>query len=188
MELDEMHSLLQSSVSESRYRHTMGVIETSARLSAIHNADESKAYLSALLHDCAKRMSIPDMISISREEGYEPDEQELSSEAVLHAPAGAALAKRLYGVTDEAVLNAIRSHTIGCLRPTKLDAVLFVSDFIEPFRKPFSGLNDVRKLAQTDLLGAMKLSARLSGEYVEKCGGRIHPITIKMINDTEDLI
>jgi len=34
----------------------------------------------------------------------------------------------------------------------------------------------------------MKLCASLSGAYVESRGGKMHPITVKMINDTEDLI
>lgn len=188
MEIQKMHALLKSSVSEKRYIHTLGVIKTAVMLSEIHGADKEKAYLSALLHDSAKRMNDSDMIRIAQEEGFPPDEFELTSSPILHAPAGAAVAKRIYGITDPEVLNAIRSHTIGCVSPTKLDAVLFVADFIEPGRKPFQGLYEAREISKTDLLAAMKMCAKLSGEYVIACGGKMHPTTIKMINDTEDLI
>lgn len=188
MEINDMHSMLKSSISESRYLHTLGVVETAVRLSVLHGADTEKARVCALLHDCAKRMDIKDMIEISNAEGFPPDEFEISTPPVLHAPAGAAVAKRIYGVNEPVILNAIRAHTIGCMNPTKLDAIVFVADFIEPGRKPFPGLDEARFLARSDLLAAMKLCARLSGEYVVSRGGRMHPTTIKMINDTEDLI
>lgn len=188
MEISEMHLVLKASISESRYLHTLGVVETAKALSKIHGSDPTKAEIAALLHDAAKRMNQEEMIEISKEEGFAPDEFEISAPPVLHAPAGAAVAKRIYGVDDMEILNAIRAHTIGCENPTKLDAILFVADFIEPGRLPFDGLEEARSLAKDDLLAAMKLCARLSGEYVVSRGGKMHPITIKMINDTEDLI
>ncbi len=188
MEISEIHAFLKSSISESRYLHTLGVVETAVKLSLLHGVDEEKARLCALIHDSAKCMNINDMIEISKEEGFPPDEFEISAPPVLHAPAGAAIAKRTFGIKDPMILNAVRAHTIGCLNPTKLDAVLFVADFIEPGRKPFPGLDEARTLAQSDLISALKLCARLSGEYVVSMGGRMHPTTIKMINDTEDLI
>lgn len=188
MEISEMHRILKSSISESRYLHTLGVIETAAELSALFGADTDKARLAALLHDAAKRMTVRDMIEVSIEEGFAPDEFELLAPPVLHAPAGAAIAKRVYGVEDPEILNAIRAHTIGCLKPGKLDAILFVADFIEPGRKPFPGLEEVRALSRENLTAALKMCARLSGEYVVSQGGKMHPTTIKMITDTEDFI
>ncbi len=188
MEIHAMHALLKSRISASRYQHTLGVIECAKELAYLYNANVEKAEIAALLHDCAKRMEKEEMIALSLEEGFAPDNFECASVPILHAPAGAALARRLYGIQDTEILNAIRSHTIGCIHPTKLDAIIFVADFIEKTRKPFDGLEQARKLSKTDLLGAMKLCASLSGAYVESCGGKIHPITQKMINDTEDLI
>lgn len=188
MEYIEMKYLLQASISESRFLHTLGVVETAVYLSRKHGGNAEKARISALLHDAAKRMSRDEMIEIANKEGFPPDEFEISAIPVLHAPAGAAIAKKLYGIKDNAILNAIRSHTIGCLNPTLLDAIIFVADFIEPGRKPFEGLEEARKLAEYDLLAAMKMCARLSGAYVVSKGGQMHPTTIKMINDTEDLI
>ncbi|MBE5792994.1 MAG: HD domain-containing protein [Clostridiales bacterium] len=188
MEINAMHALLKSHISASRYQHTLGVIECAKELALVFGADAAKAEIAALLHDCAKCIEKEKMIALSLEEGFAPDDFERASEPILHAPAGAALARRLYGIQDEEILNAIRSHTIGCIHPTKLDAIIFVADFIEKTRKPFDGLDDARKLSKTDLLGAMKLCASLSGAYVESRGGKMHPITVKMINDTEDLI
>ena len=188
MELSAMHALLTSSISKPRYQHTLGVIECAKELAHLYGVDEKKAELAALLHDSAKRMPIEEMIEVSTQEGFEPDEFECKAPQILHAPAGAAIAKRVYEISDESILSAIRNHTIGTVNPTKLDAILFVADFIEKTRKPFDGLEQARALAKKDLLAALKLCAQLSGSYVVSCGGEMHPITIKMINDTEDLI
>ncbi|MBQ1257181.1 MAG: bis(5'-nucleosyl)-tetraphosphatase (symmetrical) YqeK [Clostridia bacterium] len=188
MDIAEMYSILKSSISESRYLHTLGVVGTAISLSEIHGCNKEKAHLAALLHDCAKRMDVNEMIETSMKEGFAPDEFEIAVPPILHAPAGAAKARSDYGITDYEILHAIRAHTIGCVHPSKLDAVIFIADFIEPGRKPFPGLEEVRKLSKTDLLSALKLCANLSGEYVVSQGGKMHPTTIKMINDTEDLI
>ena len=188
MKDESIKSRFAPSMSFSRFKHTFGVIQTATHLAEVFGADVKKAECAAFLHDCAKNMEPNDMIALSEEEGFAPDEFELNAPAILHAPAGAALARRGFGITDPEILNAIRCHTIGCINPTKLDAIIFVADFIEPYRKPFDGLDKARALSETDLLSAMKECARLSGEYVLSQGGQMHPTTIKMINDTEDLI
>lgn len=187
MNIDEMKELLIPSISKNRYSHTLGVVETAKVLASLHGADVLKAEKAALLHDCAKGMSEKDMLTVCAEENFPPDEFEKEALPVLHAPAGAALSKKLYGIHDPEILNAIRSHTIGCLNPSKLDAIIFVADFIEPGRRPFEGLEHVRRLSRTNLLSALKECARLSGDYVKSNGGQMHPTTIKMINDTEEL-
>ena len=53
---------------------------------------------------------------------------------ILHAPAGAALARERYGITDQAVLEAIRYHTTGTEDMTLLDEIIWAADIIEPGR------------------------------------------------------
>lgn len=185
MTKEEMIQSLKKALKPERFRHTMNVVETAVRLSAANRIDSEKAYLAALLHDCAKSMLPGEMISICEEAGIYPDEFELATESILHAPAGAALAKVRYGIQDAEILNAIRYHTIGCNAPEPLTKLIYVSDFAEPGRKPFDGLNEVRRLMEEDLDRALILSATLSSEYVLKCGGSIHPLTNQMILNTE---
>lgn len=187
MNIEEMNAFVLSSVSPSRYRHTLGVIETALNLSKVYGEDPEKTRIAALLHDCAKSMDPKEMLAVCREENILPDEFEIRTPSILHAPAGAAFAKRQCGIRDEEILHAIRCHTIGCLHPNKLDAIIFVADFIEPGRKEFDGLERARALSKINLLDALKKCARLSNEYVVSAGGQVHPITLKMINDTEDL-
>ena len=105
------------------------------------------------------------------------DPDELEAEPVLHAPAGMVVARRDYGVRDPAILQAIRRHTLGGPNMTAMDALIYVSDFIEPGRRPFPGLEDARALAEKDIFAAMALSARLSSGYLTSRGKAPHPRT-----------
>ena len=45
-----------------RYRHTLGVADTSACLAMRYGVDMQKAYIAGLLHDCAK--CVPDTVKL----------------------------------------------------------------------------------------------------------------------------
>lgn len=185
---EEMKMRLRQSLSPSRYQHTLGVSHTAKRLSGKWSVDSARAEVAGLLHDCAKAMTQQEMLDILSEMHIFPDENELRIPSILHAPAGAALAKRDYGMYDEEVLSAIRRHTIGGKGLTPLETLIYVSDFIEPTRKPFEGLERARALAEEDLFQAARLCARLSADYVLSRGGLIHPATLEMIYNTEECI
>ncbi len=53
---------------------------------------------------------------------------------MLHARLGAELAREMFGVTDEAVLSAIRKHTLGDADMTPLDEAVYLADALEPGR------------------------------------------------------
>ncbi len=71
-----------------------------------------------------------------------------------HAPVGAYLAEKEAGITDPEILDAIRYHTSGRPGMTLLDKVIYVADYIEPGRH-FPGVEEVRRLAETDLNEAL---------------------------------
>ena len=114
------------------------------------------------------------------------DEEEIAMEPVLHAPAGMVIAREVFGVRDPDILAAIRNHTLGNCNMSALEKLIFLADFIEPNRKSFDGLEAVRMLAEEDLTAAVKLSARLSNEYVVSRGGKINSRTARMLNDEND--
>jgi predicted HD superfamily hydrolase involved in NAD metabolism len=74
-------------------------------------------------------------------------ELERSNKELLHAKIGAAFAEDLYGVSDTAVLDAIRYHTTGRPDMTLLESIVFVADYIEPNRKQIRGMDEIRYLA-----------------------------------------
>ena len=185
---EAIRAILQKDLSPHRMIHTLGVTETARRLAGRFGIDEERAGLAGLLHDCAKHMTKAEMLLACRQMGVPLLEMERETEPILHAPAGAARARRDFGIEDADILSAIRAHTVGGAELSALQKLIYVCDFIEPGRKPFPGLETARALAETDLDRAALECARLSAEYVLSSGGTVHPATLEMIQRLEETI
>ena len=172
---------LQEEITKKRYTHTLGVAETAERLAPRFGVEPARARLAALLHDCAKSETMKRMRKLIEKAGIAVEESELTNEAVLHAPAGAAKAELEYGVRDPEILSAIRWHTLGGAHLTPLEALIYVSDCIEPNRKPYPGIEVSRALAEEDIYAAARSCAMQSVAYVLKKGGSLHPRTLEML-------
>lgn len=179
----EILERLKKTITVHRYHHTIGVADTAQRLAASCGADPMRARLAGLLHDCAKSLPYGEMRRLVSENVPDTDALELDAEPVLHAPAGMVLARRDYGARDPAILQAIRRHTLGGPDMTPMDALIYVSDFIEPGRRPFPGLDAARAAAEADIYRAMAVSARLSSDYLLSRGQSPHPRTLAMLEE-----
>ena len=177
----EIDERLRTDLKPNRYRHTLGVAETAERLAPRWGVEPMRARLAGLLHDCAKSMDPAAMAARVRSEVADADGQELAMPKVLHAPAGMLLAREVYGVRDPSILSAIRKHTLGDPDMSPLEKLIYVADFIEPGRKPFPGLDEARRLAESDPDGALVMCAQLSCSYVTEKGGKAHPRTVLMM-------
>ena len=166
---------LRKMMNPHRFRHTLGVRKEAVRLSALHGAPIQKAALAGLLHDCAKGMSQAELSRIAKDEQLVTDAAMLSSGAMLHGPVGAFIAQKQFGIRDEDVLNAIRSHTIGRPGMSRLELVIFVADATEENREDYKGLNEIRRLAEHSLEQAALCSLRLTEEYLRQTGRPFFP-------------
>ena len=164
-DIEQIKSRLKAQLKPERYIHTLGVADTARKLAISHGADPEKAYLAGLLHDCAK-----------------PYADNLS-----HAAMGAELAMRDYGVTDTEILDAIRYHTTGRAGMSLLEKIIYISDFIEPSRAGYEGLDWCRKLAPAELDKAVALCAKLSLDYLRRKGAVIDEATVEAYNYYSDL-
>lgn len=174
---------LKKALDAQRYAHTLGVEKTARDMARIFGADEEKAALAGLLHDCAKCMPLSQMVKAAKELPIDPVMKE--SKALMHALAGMCTAKNVYGVEDEAVLGAIRWHTTGHAQMTALEKIVYLADMIEPSRKPYPGLDELRTLCMQDLDAAMHRALRMSLEHVQQQGKTLHPDTLAALMDYE---
>lgn len=147
------------------------------RLAEKHGLNPEQAELAGLLHDCAKCLPLSQQQAIAREHRLLLDKETLQSESILHGYAGAALAESEYGVKDVSVLAAIRCHTTGKVGMLPLDMAVYLADKIEPSRRSYPALEEVRTMAETDLLAATIRSLRSTLDYVAQRGGTTHPAT-----------
>lgn len=141
--------LIKNVLPEKRYIHTLGVLETAVALAEKYGANQKKVELAAIFHDYAKYRPVAEMKSIVSEQNMSDNLLKYARE-LLHAPVGAYLVRKELGIDDEEVLDAIRYHTTGRPFMTLLEKIIYISDYIEPNRS-FSGVDEVRLLAQTNL-------------------------------------
>ena len=151
MTLDEIRDDLKRQLKPGRYEHTVSVMYTAASLAMCHGADVQKAVLAGLLHDCSKNMPDEEQIALCERENDPLSEFERSNRLLLHAKSGALTARLRYGVEDEEVLDAIRSHTTGRAGMSLLEKIIYVADYIEPARRTLPGIDEVRYQAFHDL-------------------------------------
>ncbi len=178
--LDPVLTQLQKTLSKERYRHTLGVEKTAVELAVLYGEDVEKARLAALLHDCARCLDSGEM---RRLVGNRMGNTTLR--ALMHAPAGATLARQKYGVEDHAILSAIRWHTTGHEGMTRLEKIVYLADFIEPNRPDYPGLSELRAEAFRDLDRAVRLAAENTMRYVRARGLKPDENTMKMLKSQE---
>ncbi len=183
---DPMLTLLQSTLSKDRYRHTLGVEQTALKLAQRYGEDSEKARIAALLHDCARCLDSAEMRKLVGDQAGDT-----TLRALMHAPAGAELARQKYGVNDEAILSAIRWHTTGHEGMTRLEKIVYLADFIEPNRPAYPGLEELRAEAFRDLDRAVRLAAENTMRYVRARGLEPDENTMRMLmsqGSTEEIV
>lgn len=173
----EFYGKLKRSLSDKRLTHSLLVAHTARGLARLHGVNEDKAALAGLLHDCAKCLPLSAMQQIAKENRLLLDKETLQSGNLLHGPVGAVVAEKEYGVTDPNVLSAIRCHTTGKVGMLPLDMIVYLSDKIEPSRRSYPVLEEVRALAQQDLALAMRHSLDSTIAYVKSQNTTPHPQT-----------
>lgn len=183
MTLEQMKQELEKRLKPSRFRHSLGVAETAVRLTKRFGADEERARVAGLLHDCAREFRNEDMVKEAEKRGIAIGEVERSMPLLLHADIGAVRVRELYGVEDAAISQAIARHTVGGPAMTVLDKIIWYADMIEPGRD-FPGVDKLRELGGTASLDAMML-AGLSHSivFVVEKGHLIHPATVLARNE-----
>lgn len=126
--------IVKSRVKESRYIHTLGVIDRAVSLAKIYNVDTDKARIAASLHDIAKYMDIDEQKKLILD-NYGKDELDKLVPQVYHGATGSIIARDEFKIDDIDILNAIRYHTIGRANMSTLEKIIFVADFSEPNRE-----------------------------------------------------
>lgn len=147
---EEMKIYLKEHLTESRYNHTLGVVETAIRLAEINKVDKDKAEIAALAHDIAKNMTIYELKDIIYKNNINLSYDEEKTLELWHSIVSPILGREIFGIEDEEILSAMRWHTTGKENMSKLDKIIYMADMIEPGRN-FPGVDLIRKESFDDL-------------------------------------
>lgn len=182
IDLDAIEAQVRRRLSPERFRHVLGVVDTIVELAARYGVDPRRARLAALLHDVAKEYPRERLLKEASDSGIVLTEIEQLATALIHAPVGAEVARREFGVDDADVLAAIRYHTTGRAGMSPLEKLLFLADYIEPGRE-FPGVDEVRKAALSSLDEAVLLALDQTLVYLVSRGRLIHPDALDARNE-----
>jgi nicotinate-nucleotide adenylyltransferase len=185
--LDEAELMVQSSLSEKRWRHTLGVIQESLSLARAYGADQYKAYVAALFHDCSKEMANDDKLKFCAEANIKVDDIMKKQPDLLHSFISAEIARRDYSVKDKEILNAIRYHTTGRKEMTLLDKILLLADCIEPYREDYGHLEEMKAEAYSNLNKAVVICLESKLEYTKKKNKPVHPLSLEAMDGLRGL-
>jgi len=179
---DAIRREVESRLSPERFRHTLGVVESAMELCDRFGGDKEKALVAALLHDVAKEYSKDRLLNEALQFGIILSDIERRQAVLIHAPLGAAIAEREFGVTDKDTLAAIRYHTTGRRGMSLLERIVFLADCIEPGRS-FPGVEELRQKARTSLDEAVLLALDRTIAHLLERGLLIHPDAVAARNE-----
>jgi nicotinate-nucleotide adenylyltransferase len=148
--MKEIETLVRSREKPRRFEHTLRVVEMATELARLHGVDEEKAKTAALFHDICKDCEKP-------------------GNDLAHAGDAADLMKSEYGIRDEDILNAVRSHTTGRAPMSDLELIVFLADTLEPSRD-YEGVARLRELVYGDLRGGALEVLKELNSYLVKQG------------------
>ena len=157
--LKRIDSDLKSTLSEKRYKHSLGVMKKAEELALIYGVDVNIAKLTGLAHDIGKEFSDEEMLKYAKENNIEVDSLEKVNVGLLHAKIGADICKKKYNFTEE-MQNAIKYHTVGNENMDLLAKIIFVEDKTEEGRnykkdEKNEQLQKVRELSKIDINEAL---------------------------------
>ena len=171
--MERLEQVVVSLLNPNRVRHVLGCRDTAAELARVWGADETDAARAGLLHDVTKALDGPLQLTLCSQYGIILDEFSHNNPKTLHALTGSLVAERIFG-ENQAVVDAIESHTTGKGNMNTLEKIIYVADYMEPNRD-FPGVEELRSLAYTDLDKALKLGLEMTLSMLKTQGREISP-------------
>jgi predicted HD superfamily hydrolase involved in NAD metabolism len=178
--VDNFAKVVELRLSPKRFKHTLGVAETAEELAHATGVCVEKARVAALLHDYARELSPETLKGLAREANLD-DQFSLNQPELLHASVGAFLVQRELGVTDQEILDAIISHTVGRRKMNTLEQIIYLADMIEPNRD-YAGVQELRAAASQNLKTGVVAALDHTIRYLLNINKPIHLHTIDARN------
>lgn len=178
----EIRRELKKLLDKARYRHTLGVQKTAIGLAEIHKLPIKKTSLAALLHDCGKLSSKRKMASLIKKYKIKLDPIEQVNPSLWHAKIGERMAKRKFRINDFLILKAIKNHVTATPYMSKLEMVVYISDFIELGRGNSAIFKKIRKISTHSLKDVFREVLRAKITHVLLKKRALHPNSVKAWN------
>jgi len=177
-------SYLERSLKPGRFEHVLCVAELAESLARRWGYDPERARLAGLLHDLGRSVPLAKMPDYTRSRRLKVPALAgiiKNHPILLHAYISEDLARRRFGIEDEEILAAVRRHTLGDVKMSRLDKLLFVADACSADRR-FPSVEKLRRLGFKNLDRAFAAVVRNKLDYVRGGDLWVHPMARRLWN------
>ena len=178
---ESLKIILKSRLNEKRYYHSLCVADEAKRLAGKYGGNEEKAYLAGLLHDITKNSTDEEHLQIFKESDIILSDIEKNAKKLWHAMSGAEYVKRVIGVDDPEIIDAIRYHTTAKENMSLLAKILYLADFTSADRD-YENVDVIRKYVDESLDKAFVYALQYSITDLVTQKRAIHIDTVKAYN------
>ena len=178
--MEDLERVVISLLKPNRVAHVLGCRDTAVQLAKHWGADVTDAARAGILHDITKAIDGPLQLTLCEAYGKILSEFSRKYPKTLHALTGSLVAERIFG-ENEAVVSAIESHTTGKANMNLLEKIIYIADYIEPNRT-IPGVEELRRLAFSNLDAAMKLGLEMTLEHLARQGAEVSPESREALN------
>jgi len=179
---EQVLAWLAENVPLNRINHILRVEQMAMDLAVHHNLDYFKAREAGLMHDLAKNFQPQQLLQMARADGLEVDDVLEANPRLLHADVGAIVARDVFGVKDEEVLQAIADHTLGRPGMSLLSCIVFLADSLEPGRGDTLELQALRQMSYQNINQAVWKTSDYTLKLLMESTRLIHPRIIATRN------
>ena len=179
LSMEELEAEVVALLNPNRVAHVLGCRDCAIELARLYGENEVDAARAGLLHDITKAIDGPLQLTLCAEYGMILDTFSRKYPKTLHALTGSLVARRIFG-ENENVVSAICHHTTGRANMTKLEKIIYIADYVERNRD-FPGVEEMRRLAYTDLDAAVLMGLESAVAHVKRQGQALAPATIEAL-------
>ena len=176
--LNRYEPLLQEWLTPTRLRHSVDVMQVMGDLTAMYSLDPVRALTVGLLHDTVRDLEQERQLALVKEGCLALAHPCERHPVYLHGPVGAYLVDQIMGVDDEAILDAIATHSYagdGLKLDMPLSRCLRAADLVAAVRE-WKGRKKLRRMIYSGRIEeATLLHSTWLIEYLVKQGVPIHP-------------
>ncbi len=176
MQIEHLLEAVRQELPAPRFEHTLRVQKLAVKFAQRMGIDKDRTSIAAILHDYCKFWPKEKLVSWIRKYKLPDDLLDYHSE-LWHAPVGAEVAARHFGIMDEEILQAIRYHTTGRPCMSTLEKIIFLADLLEPGRR-FPGVEELRSDADRDIDWAVWKALDHTICYLVERRQKIYPLTM----------
>ena len=171
--MEQLEPIVIRLLNPNRVKHVLGCRDTAVELARHWGADEEDAARAGILHDITKAIDGPLQLTLCEAYGKILSDFSRKYPKTLHALTGSLVAERIFGENRE-VVSAIEHHTTGKADMSLLEKIIYVADYMEPNRD-FPGVEELRKLAYSDITAALKLGLEMTLAHLNRQGNEVSP-------------